>query len=47
MARTIGTAAPSFGEQVDANERLIRLLEEPALAADKAIAAELRETIRR
>ena len=47
MARTIGTAGPSFGEQVEANERLIRLLEEPALAAEKAIAAELREAIRR
>jgi len=41
IARTVGTAGPGFGEQVEANERLIRLLEEPALAAEKVIAAEL------
>ena len=41
IARTVGTAGPGFGEQVEANERLIRLLEEPALAAEAAIAREL------
>ena len=41
IARTVGTAGTGFGEQVEANERLIRLLEEPALAAEKAIALEL------
>ena len=41
IARTVGTAGPGFGEQVEANERLIRQLEEPALAAEKAIATEL------
>jgi hypothetical protein len=41
VARTVGTTGPGFGEQVEANERLIRLLEQPALAAEKAIAAEL------
>ncbi len=41
IARTVGTASAGFGEQVEANERLIRLLEEPALAAEKMIAAEL------
>jgi len=43
IARTVGTAGPGFVEQVEASERLIRLLEEPALAAEAAIAAELRD----
>jgi hypothetical protein len=47
LARTVGTSAPGFGEQVGASERLIRLLEEPALAAEKAIAAELARSDRR
>ena len=41
VARTAGTAGPGFGEQVEASERLIRRLEEPALAAEKLIAREL------
>lgn len=41
LARTVGISAPGFGEQAAANERLIRMLEEPALAAEKAIAMEL------
>jgi hypothetical protein len=41
QARTVGPSAPGFGEQAEANERLNRLLEEPALMAEKAIAAEL------
>jgi len=41
VARTAGTAGPGFGEQVDASERLIRQLEEPALAAEELIAQEL------
>ncbi len=43
VARTIGTAGPGFGEQVEENERLIRLLEQPALAAETVIARELRD----
>ena len=42
VARTVGTAAPGFGERVEASARLIRRLEEPALAAEAAVAAELR-----
>jgi hypothetical protein len=41
MARTVGTASPGFGAAVDASERMIRLLEEPALAAESVIAREL------
>jgi hypothetical protein len=47
LARTAGTSAPGFGEQVGASDRLIRLLEEPALLAEKAIAAELARSDRR
>lgn len=47
LARTVGTSAPGFGEQVAASERLIRLLEEPALQAETAIAAELTPPDRR
>ena len=41
-AQTEGTAADGFREQVDEIERLARRLEEPALAAEAAINAELR-----
>ena len=41
-AQTEGTAADGFREQVDEIERLARRLEEPALAAEAAISAELR-----
>ena len=41
-AQTEGTAADGFREQVDEVERLARRLEEPALAAEAAISAELR-----
>jgi hypothetical protein len=47
MARTVGVAAPGFVAQVEANERLTRLLEEPALAAEAAIASELRRSTAR
>jgi hypothetical protein len=41
-ARTEGVAAEGFSEAVEENERLVRLLEEPALAAERAITEELR-----
>jgi hypothetical protein len=41
-ARTEGVAAEGFSAAVAENERLVRLLEEPALAAEAAIAGELR-----
>jgi hypothetical protein len=40
-ARTVGTGGAGFAAAVEANERLTRLLEQPALAAEAAIAAEL------
>jgi hypothetical protein len=40
-AQTVGIREPGFGAQVEESERLIRLLEEPAIAAEAAIAAEL------
>ena len=42
LARTVGTSAPEFGAQVEASERLIRLMEEPALLAEAAVSAELK-----
>ena len=41
-AQTEGVAAEGFSEAVRENERLVRLLEEPALAAEAAITGELR-----
>jgi hypothetical protein len=41
-AQTEGVAAEGFSEAVRENERLVRLLEEPALAAEAAITEELR-----
>jgi hypothetical protein len=41
-ARTEGVAAEGFSAAVDENERLVRALEEPALAAETAITEELR-----
>jgi hypothetical protein len=41
-AQTEGVAAEGLSEAVRENERLVRLLEEPALAAEAAITAELR-----
>jgi hypothetical protein len=42
LARTVGTSAPGFGAQVEACERLIRQMEEPALRAEAAVSAELK-----
>lgn len=47
MARTVGVATLGFGEQVEANELLMRQLEEPALAAEATIASELRRSAAR
>jgi len=41
-AQTEGTAGEGFSDAVQENERLVRLLEEPALAAEAAITEELR-----
>lgn len=41
-AQTEGVAAEGFSEAVQENERLVRRLEEPALAAEAAITEELR-----
>lgn len=41
-AQTEGTAGEGFSDAVRENERQVRLLEEPALAAEAAIAEELR-----
>ena len=41
-ARTEGTAGDGFRQQVDEIERLVELLEEPALAAEAAITEEVR-----
>ena len=41
-ARTEGVAAEGFSAAVDENERLVRALEEPSLAAEAAITEELR-----
>jgi hypothetical protein len=40
-AQTVGIHESGFGERVEESERLIRMLEEPAIAAEAAIAAEL------
>jgi hypothetical protein len=42
LARTVGTATPGFDAEVEANERLIRQMEEPALLAEGAVSAELK-----
>lgn len=41
LARTVGTSDPGFGAQVEASERLVRQMEEPALLAEAAVSAEL------
>jgi hypothetical protein len=41
VARTVGTGGAGFAAAAEANERLTQLLEQPALAAEAAIAAEL------
>jgi len=41
-AQTEGVAGEGFSEAVQENERLVRSLEEPALAAEAAITGELR-----
>ena len=42
LARTVGTAGAGFAAEVEATERLIRLMEEPALLAEAAVSAELK-----
>jgi hypothetical protein len=41
-AQTEGTAGEGFSDEVQETERLVHLLEEPAIAAEAAITEELR-----